>query len=373
MKTKNLKQIVKVRLRSLANGHRRPVLEIYWNKKRTYEILKDITLLPDGKDNREINKERMMLINSIRNKREEEVLSGRYDLIPSHRKEIYFVDYFESIVKRRKEINVDADSWYSTLKHIKIFLGNTNPKLKDMTESRIEEIRDYLLYEAVRPDNIRISNNSAHHYFNRILHCFKIAYKEKFLLNNPAENIPYIKLIPVKREYLTAEEVKQLVNTDCRYPVMKRAFLFGVVTGLRWSDIVNLTWGNIDITPEGWMLKFVTRKTKEPNFLPLSDQAKELLGQRGEPNQRPFQGLKYSAYFNVALSKWVLAAGITNKHITFHCSRHTFATLLLDNDTPIQVLQKLLGHSDIKTTLVYGKIIDHQKISAVNNLPNFLR
>jgi len=77
----------------------------------------------------------------------------------------------------------------------------------------------------------------------------------------------------------------------------------------------------------------------------------------------------YSAYENKKLHRWIKNARI-NKHITFHCARHTFATLALTNGADLYVIQKLLGHSEIKTTAIYTKIIDEKKSEAVNCLPH---
>jgi len=84
-------------------------------------------------------------------------------------------------------------------------------------------------------------------------------------------------------------------------------------------------------------------------------------------DQKVFKGLRYSAWNNVKLSQWVMAAGI-KKHITFHCARHTFATLLLTKDIDIYTVSKLLGHRELKTTQIYAKVIDQRKNQAVKVL-----
>ena len=94
-----------------------------------------------------------------------------------------------------------------------------------------------------------------------------------------------------------------------------------------------------------------------------------MLGEIGEKEDRVFKGLKYSAWHNLKLQQWVMKAGIS-KTITFHCARHTFATLQLTNGTDIYTISKLLGHRELKTTQLYAKIIDQKKIDASNAIPN---
>jgi len=88
-----------------------------------------------------------------------------------------------------------------------------------------------------------------------------------------------------------------------------------------------------------------------------------LVGERKVDEERVFKGLKYSAWHNLKLAQWMMKAGITKK-ITFHSARHTYATLLLTKNVDITVVSKLLGHSDIKTTQIYAKVIDKRKIDA---------
>jgi site-specific recombinase XerD len=110
-------------------------------------------------------------------------------------------------------------------------------------------------------------------------------------------------------------------------------------------------------------------KNKGLQYLDMSEQARGYLGEQGNPDERVFTGLKYSSYMNVELSKWMMRAGIT-KDITFHCARHTFAVLQLTLGTEIFTLSKLLGHSELKTTQIYAKIIDEKKREAVNKIPD---
>jgi site-specific recombinase XerD len=91
------------------------------------------------------------------------------------------------------------------------------------------------------------------------------------------------------------------------------------------------------------------------------------MGERGKDAEYVFIGLKYSSYMNVALQRWMMEAGVT-KNITFHCARHTYAILQLQLGADLYTLQKLLGHSEIKTTQVYADILGEKKREAVNRL-----
>ena len=110
------------------------------------------------------------------------------------------------------------------------------------------------------------------------------------------------------------------------------------------------------------------QKTQRDNYLPISEQAFSLCGNHpGNPNENVFLGLKYSAYNNKQLTEWIEAAGIA-KNITFHCFRHTFATLQLYNGTDIYTVSKMLGHKDLKTTQIYAKIVDEAKRTAADKI-----
>ena len=137
---------------------------------------------------------------------------------------------------------------------------------------------------------------------------------------------------------------------------------------MRFSDIQKLVWGELEyIKGKGHFINFQQQKTKGIEILPISQQAYDLLGEPGEPGDLVFNYLKYSAYHNKYLFQWIGAAGIT-KDITFHCFRHTYAVLQLENETDIYTLSKMLGHRSLKTTEVYARIVDQRKRDAANKI-----
>jgi len=150
---------------------------------------------------------------------------------------------------------------------------------------------------------------------------------------------------------------------------MKSAFIFSALTGLRFSDVQALTWEKINYDDlNGYSIIYTQKKTKGAENLPVPEQAIKMLGDRKNEKDLVFDGLEYGADKNKMLANWVKKAGIT-KHITFHCARHSFATLQLTMGTDIYTVSKLLGHKNLKTTEIYGHVISKTKIEAASKIP----
>ncbi|MCQ2771524.1 MAG: site-specific integrase [Clostridia bacterium] len=170
------------------------------------------------------------------------------------------------------------------------------------------------------------------------------------------------------RAFLTREEVKKLEDSDY-YAHIKNLFLFSCYCGLRISDISNLTWGNVIYDGDDVTLNIIVQKTHNFLVVPLCKKAIQYLPQKPEkinPNEKVFT-LTTRENINIHIKKWMKKVGIT-KNVSMHTARHTFATLLLTQDVPIKVIQELLGHSEIETTLIYAKLVDKKKNEAVNRL-----
>lgn len=361
---------VKLREKKLRDGRTSFYLDIYADGKRSYEFLKLYLVPVKNAFDRDHNKQTKMQALSLCAKRQLDVQSASHGLVSPTKRGLTLLDYFETETNKRRERDVDYSSWMSALKHLKGFIGKEHVLLSAIDEGWLERFKEYLIYDAKKTSGERISQNSAHHYFNRIKLCFKVAYRDKIIADNPADRVDYIEQKETKREFLTMEELQKLAQTECRYPILKTAFIFSCLTGLRWADIQQLTWSEVRFDEKtGWGIYFTQKKTDGVEYLPMSDQARKLLGEeRGEPDDRVFLGLKYSGHHNDELVKWCLRAGIT-KHITFHCARHTNATLLLANGVDIYTVSKLLGHKELQTTQIYAKLVNEKKIEAVNKIP----
>ena len=170
------------------------------------------------------------------------------------------------------------------------------------------------------------------------------------------------------REYLTYSELQAMTQAECKYPILKNAFIFSCLTGLRWSDIDKLKWSEVRDEDTGSGIIFRQKKTDGLEYLYVSEQSRKLLGKRANESDRVFRGLKYGAVYNTEILRWCMKAGIT-KHITFHSARHTNAVLLLENSADIYTVSKRLGHKEIRTTEIYTKIIDEKMKEAANLIP----
>jgi integrase len=319
------------------------------------------------------NKETLQLAEQIRQKRENHINKPeiytdfeKQQLKVKEREEQNFVEYFKKLADKRKASNYD--NWVSAFHYLNTF---TKGRLKfaDLNEKFCSDFKEYLLTtKSNKSSKVSLSQNSAVSYFNKVKAAMKQAYKDGYLQNDLNVKIAPIRQAETQRNFLTIEELNSLVKTECQNPLMKRAALFSALTGFRFSDIEKMVWSEIEyIEGNGYFVQFKQQKTKGVEMMPISEQAFSLLGERKEPTGKVFEGLTYSAYYNKHLAQWIGAAGIT-KDITFHCFRHTYATLQLSNGTDIYTVSKMLGHRELKTTQIYAKIIDQAKRNATDKI-----
>lgn len=205
--------------------------------------------------------------------------------------------------------------------------------------------------------------------FRGLLH---IAYKEHKITENPNGFLEKIEKLPTDKESLSVQEVYTLAETECDVPVLKMAFLFACLTGLRKSDVRRLTWRMFQLYGNGGIfVKIRMQKTGQFINNPISEEALNLIGyydnaEGRNPDELVFPSLN-ETMTKEPLKKWIASAGIT-KHITFHCSRHTFGTLQVEAGTAIYVVQKMLGHKNVSTTEIYAQMGDSQKRASVDRI-----
>lgn len=333
---------------------------------RDYEYL-DLYLVdnPQTKQERRTNKETLELAKSIRAKRELEIKNGEHGFKRTGSQNADFVKFFKKERDKRSSKENTYNNWDSSVKHFIKYAGEKVP-FKLIDEQFCEGFKNYLCnVDKASGDTLAKSTISS--YFNKFRAALRQATKQRIIPVNPASDIELPTVKTPKREHLTVEELKALSKEECRYPVLKRAFLFACLTGLRWSDVQKLVWSQIIESEQGWRVIFHQQKTEGLQYHDIPENAIQYLGEREPDEQRVFKGLKYSSYHNVALQRWMLKAGIT-KNITFHCARHTYAILQLQFGADIYTVSKLLGHKNLKTTQIYADIVDQKKKEAVNRL-----
>ncbi len=364
---------MKVTLRQRTKGDKISLyLDYYHQGKRSYEYLQ-LYLYPEPekgkltKEQKKENKDTLTLAETIRAKRHLEVQNGVYGMQDSSKLKGSFIKYMEHLMEKRKDSKGNYDNWDSSLKHLKKFAKH-DVTFSEIDKQWLEDFKDYLKHEAETPAKRKLSQNSCYSYFNKVRAALKQAFKDGIIARNPADQVSGFKQAEPQREFLTLEELQAAANTECEIPIIKDAFIFSALTGLRWSDINKLIWSEVQHSEKnGWYIRFRQKKTKGAETLPISEQARNILGEKGEPTERVFRGLQYSAWHNLKLQQWMMKAGIS-KTITFHCARHTYATLQLSLGTDIYTVSKLLGHRELKTTQIYAKIIDEKKQEAANRI-----
>lgn len=285
-----------------------------------------------------------------------------FELERIHLKEVgekSFMKYLKETAETKNGNN--AEIWKYAIIHFENFLKNKDIQMRDIDVTIIEDFRDYLLkVKSIRNNGKFLAQNTALSYLNKIKATLKKAYKKGLLQNDVNAAVQGIKEQESQRNFLTMEEALKLYNTQCKKDIVKRICLFSLLTGVRYSDLSKLTWEEVQYSKqEGHYIRFKQQKTDRPVTLPISPEAFEFLGEKIPEQNTVFYGLKKWDVDRL-VPIWINDAGI-KKHITFHCFRHTYATLQMAAGTDIFTVSKMLGHKNIKTTQIYTKIIDERK------------
>ena len=345
-----------------ANGKRKHL--------RTQEYLKIyLHQNPKSTTEKNENKENLKLAENILAIRKTDYIQGKFEMKSTTKVKRSFLSYFSEMVDDR-EINYSADNygnWKSAFAHLKKIVP---PSLTfdDIDENFVKKVKEYFDSKALTKSNLPLSQNSKVSYFNKFKACLRKAFEDGYLSVNYSVKVKSFEQAESQREYLTFNELQSLAKAGCKYQNLKKAFLFSALSGLRWSDIQTLTWSKVRDEGEFTKVNFRQEKTDGVEYLYISEQARQLLGERKHPQERVFVGLKYGMTYNTELVRWCNRAGIP-KHITFHCARHTNAVLLLENGADIYTVSKRLGHRELRTTAIYARIVDKKNKEAAGLIP----
>ncbi len=320
----------------------------------------------------------MDLAQSIVAQRMVEARSKKFGFGEDNGNDILFFDFLDTLISRKA--GTTKTSWENCRSHLMRYEPDKKIPLKKINERWVRGFRDYLESKAMqwsidgRKHNVDpkpISQGTKALMFQKLCCVLNEAVKKGLLDKNPSMAVERFKEPESDREFLTVDELKRLIQTPPPDKEVARAFIFSCLTGLRWSDIAELRWGEVQRMGDSTRLVFRQKKTGSLEYLDINGQAAELMGERGEDEELVFPDLTVVQTARINVTAWVKAAGI-NKHITFHCGRHTFAVMMLELGTDLYTLSKLMGHRSLESTQVYAKILDKTKQAAVARIPDIL-
>lgn len=380
------KELIRIRYKKLANGNKSIYLDEYKDGKHIYEFLK-LYIVPETSPSAKIqNEETLRTAEATKAQRIISRQNGEHGFSNAGTKgRINFIDYLRKQAEKYEKngSKAYARSVLNTIIHLIRYKGESI-QIKQIDKSYLTGFIEYLngraskyfeTSEDKKEEKKRkvLSEAAKALYFNIVVTALNKAVEDDIITANPAHKIASHskpKEGQSTRVYLTLEELKAMAQTECKYPELKGAFLFSCFCGLRMSDIRSLRWSSISKTSDGGhQVEMLQQKTRTPVYIPLSANAMEWLPSKGKKgaSEKVFN-LPHVSTIEKYLEVWAKDAGI-KKHITFHVSRHTFATLTLAYGADLYTVSKLMGHSNIQTTQVYAKIVDENKKRAVNLIP----
>ena len=257
-------------------------------------------------------------------------------------------------------------------------IGRTDILLKDVTTEVISGLYDYMRNEYRNPGQIkeregRLSDSSLRHFGETINAIFNKALREGRIGYNPLRGLNKLERFHVAdkhREYLTPDELERFLAVEAATETERQvqtAFGFSCMTGLRLGDMQRLRWGDIKPMGGGWAVSIVQHKTGSPVTVPLNELALSLLPSRPDNND---EKVFYLPTMSGNITKYVRRirdkAGISGKELTYHCSRHTAATLAISAGAELYSVSKILGHRNLVSTQVYAKVNLEKKLEVVN-------
>ena len=363
-----------LRTKPVSKGRQSYYLDIYKDGQRKYEFLK-LYLVPATNEAAKIqNANTEQAAKAIRNQRELEIIQGKGGLAPVSNSKLLLLDWMEEYRKMKLatgQSNERALSVDKVMTHLKAYAGEKT-KLSAVDSDFCKGFVVYLgnATSGKHTQNPKpLASSTANAYFQLFTSALNEAVRQKKIAANPVlylsrEDKKPIKAEKSNRTFLTIEEVKQLATTDFKNESIKQAFLFACFTGLRISDIRNLTWGNIVERNGSFFVTITMQKTREPLTIKLNKQAAKWLPKKNATKE-VFDLPVYNAIINDNLKRWAKKAGI-EKSLCFHMSRHTFATMELTLGADLYVVSKLLGHNDVSVTQIYADIINKKREEAVD-------
>lgn len=252
-----LKEPVRIRFKQLANGNQSIYLDYYTGDvirkenyvggKRQYEFLK-LYLIPEKtREDKAKNEATLALAKAIQSKRIVELQNDAHGFQNTNKSKANVIDYLMNMRSQSKErgsLNYEKTVG-NTIRELKLFRGDYIA-FRDIDKDFLNSFVDFLKqakkaskFGLLKAGGV-LSNNSVIAYYGVLRTAINRAYKEGIITVNPTKEFDFaskVKAEVSRREYLTIEELKRLIGTECKYEIMKQAFLFSCLCGLRVSDI----------------------------------------------------------------------------------------------------------------------------------------
>ena len=329
---------------------------------------------PRTPEERQQNKETLELAKRLRYEQGQKFLEDTEGYRLKKNRNINFLDYFQTYIDGYTKKDVRMLSM--ALNRFKDFLKETPEYSKYETWVTPQQINRDMVEAYTEYLQSRSVGEGAKSIYQRFKKVVKYGEEHDIFIKNPCTGIS-IKTDDnqLRKDILSFEEIETLVSThyDQENPNIRRAFIFCLYTGLRFCDVKDLTFENVDVSNK--LLKFEQNKTKGHSrssgvVIPLKDDLLKLIGEPSDSQNRGELVFALPSYetCSKAIKRWVKRAGIA-KHISWHCARHSFAVNILNNGNNIKTVADLLGHSGLKHTEKYTRAVDELKQKAINSLP----
>jgi len=323
---------------------------------------------------RQQRKETKELAQKIRFEKEQEMKNDMLGYrLQSNMKKTNFLTFFQNYIDKYQK--KDKRMMAMALRRFVDFLSNPETPEYNMYKECIKpnQITKDMITDFTYYLQSRSHGEGAHAVYDRFKKVMKYAVEHDIMIKNPCAGIAIkVDTEQLKKDVLSTDEIQQLINTHYinESKEIRRAFIFCCYTGLRFCDVRDLTYKNVDYS--NMLLIFEQNKTKGHSansgvVIPLNEGLISIIG-KGEKDDVIFDLPTHESCLK-SLRRWVKRAGI-EKHITWHCARHSFAVNVLNNGANIKTLSSLLGHSSLKHTEKYTRAVDRLKEQAINSLPS---
>ena len=333
---------------------------------------------PKNPKERQFNKERKKQVDLIIADFERKQFEGTLGLRDSRALDISFIKYWISFQDNYKPVDDSIGQTYqgykSALKQL-IKFGGEHIKFKDINYKFCNDYYIWLGKKENKHGRI-FSITSQNKYFNNFKFILTSARKEKIIFENPAEEVILRNEKSRTIEYLTPDDYKKLDWQKASHQMDAKAYIFSCNTGLRISDCEKLKWKHIIEEDGKQFISMLAEKGRQGKNrgvglkIPLNQDSLDMIGERKNLEDYVFTGLKSSKYNNDKRTLWFRDCGI-NKRANFHSARHTFITNLFRANVSVEIIMRLVGHSDYKTTFRYKQLVDEDKQPAIKALSDF--